>query len=102
MSQRTFHLNPAEIAELQVAYHQCTHARTKIRFQAVRLYGTGYSVEQIQDICSCVRSSLLEWVAVYRDRGITALLDHRCGGNRARLTPPQREAVQKQLHTYKR
>jgi transposase len=100
MSHRTFHLTPAEIAELQAAYQHCPHARTKIRFQAVRLYGTGYSTEQIQDICSCVRSSLREWVTAYRDRGIAALVDHRCGGNRARLTPAQIVAVQQQVHTY--
>ena len=36
----------------------------------------------------------------YRRGGLTALLDHRRGGNRARLTPEQIEAVQGHLHRY--
>ena len=100
MKNRTFWLIPAEIRELQAAYLHAQEANTKIRYQAVRLYGTGYKLEQINDICACSRASLMEWVAAYRERGVSALLDHRTGGNRALLSPQHREAVQKQLHTY--
>ena len=100
VKHRLFRLTSAESGELQAAYLHCQNATTKIRYQAVRLYGVDYTVEQITDICACSRSSLLEWVAAYCQRGITALVDHRTGGNRARLTPEQLEAVQTQLHTY--
>ena len=100
MKQRTFHLLPAEAQELQAAYLHAQDANTKTRYQAVRMYGTHYPVTQILDICACSRTSLMEWVAAYRARGLAALVDHRAGGNRARLTPQQIEAVQNQLHTY--
>lgn len=100
MKQRTFCLLPAEARELQTAYLHAQDTNTKIRYQAVRMYGTHYPVTQILDICACSRTSLMEWVAAYRDRGLTALVDHRAGGNRARLTPEQIEAVYNQLHTY--
>lgn len=100
MKNRTFWLIPAEICELQAAYLHCQDANTKIRYQAVRLYGTGYTVEQILDICACSRRRLMNWVAAYSKEGIAALLDHRAGGNRAALTPEQIQAVQNQLHTY--
>lgn len=100
MKQRLFRLSPTQISELQAAYLHCQNPTTKIRYQAVRLYGTDYRVQQILDICACSRTRLLKWVAAYDQRGITALLDQRTGGNRAALKPEQIEALQKQLHTY--
>jgi transposase len=66
----------------------------------VRLYGLGYAVAQIKDICGCSTTSLMEWCRAYREHDLTALLDHRLGGNRARLTPQQIETIMNQLHIY--
>jgi transposase len=100
MRPRRFCLTDAEANELQTAYLHCQHAHAKTRYQAVRLYGTAYPVTQILDICGCSRTSLMEWAQAYRQHGLTALLDHRLGGNRARLSPEQSEAVHIQLHRY--
>src|SRR6266568_1933014 len=100
MSTRKFCLTDEEANRLQAAYLHCDEAETKIRFQAVRLYGTGYRVDQILDICGCSQRSLVNWTRAYRERGLTSLIDHRLGGNRARLEPEQIEAVQNQLHRY--
>lgn len=100
MKPRTFRLTEGEARELQMAYQYCQDAKAKTRYQAVRLYGTGYTVAQIVDICGCAPRNLSNWVRAYRQRGLTALLDHRQGGNHARLTPEQIEAVQNQLHRY--
>jgi transposase len=100
MRTRTFCLTEPQSNELQAAYLHCQDADAKIRYQAVRLYGLGYALPQILDICGSSRSRLLAWVQAYRQRGVTALLDHRQGGNRAKLTPPQIEALQYQLHRY--
>ena len=85
---------------MQTAYQHCQDAKAKTRFQAVRLYGNGYSVKQIVDICGCAPRNLSNWTRAYRQQGLTALLDHRQGGNRARLTPEQIETVQNQVHRY--
>ena len=100
MKTRNFRLSEGEANQLQAAYLHCDEADTKIRFQAVRLYGTGYRVEQIIDICGGSPRMLQYWVHAYQQRGLTALLDHRQGGNRARLRPEQIEALQNQLHRY--
>ncbi len=100
MRPRTFRLTEAEATELQEAFQHCHDARAKTRYQAVRLYGTGYRVEHILDVCACNRTSLLEWAHAYRQRGLSALLDHRQGDNRALLTAEQVEAVQTRLHRY--
>ncbi len=100
MRERTFHLTAPEASALQAAYQHCQEGQTKTRYQAVRLYGLGYPVTEIMDICGCSRTSLLEWSGAYQKEGIAALVDHRQGGNRARLTPTQIEALQAQLHGY--
>ena len=100
MRTRTFCLTKQQANQLQAAYLHCQDADAKIRYQAVRLYGLGYSVPHILDICGSSRSRLLAWTQAYRERGLTALLDHRQGGNRAKLTPDQIETVQNQLHRY--
>jgi transposase len=100
MSQRTFHLSEAEANALQAAYLHCQDVLTKVRYQAVRLYGLGYSVADILDICGGSRNRLLCWTRAYKEHGITALVDARQGGNRARLSNQQIEAVQNQLHRY--
>jgi transposase len=100
MPTRTFHLNEAQLSELYAAYLHCQDAHTRTRYQAVRLYGGGYPLLQIQDICGCSRTSLMQWSRAYRERGLAALVDHRRGGNRAKLKPEQIEALQSQLHQY--
>jgi transposase len=100
MTTRKFALTEAEANSLQAAYLHMHNADTKIRFQAVRLFGLGYAVAEIRSICGGSQSSLYEWVQLYQQSGLTALLDHRKGGNYAKLQPDQIEAIHTQLQTY--
>jgi transposase len=100
MSKRIFRLTEEQANELHAAYLHCRNADTKTRYQAVRLYGLGYAVAQIKDICGCSTTSLMEWCRAYREHDLSGLVDHRIGGNHARLKPAQIEAIHKQLHTY--
>lgn len=98
MARRRFQLSEEQIKELTLAHASCKDGPT--RFQAVRLYGVGYPVEQIMDITGCSRTSLMEWCGAYGQAGSKALLDQRLGGNRARLTPAQIQKLKGRLHTY--
>ncbi len=100
MRPRRFQLTEQAANELQAAYLHSQHAETKTRYQAVRLYGLGYPVPEIIDICGCSRTSLMEWCRAYQERGVTALIDQRQGGNRAKLKPDQIERLQNRLHRY--
>ena len=100
MPRRTFKLNEEQTQALRVAYLNCRDGATRTRYQAVRLYGTGYPVTEILGICDCSRRSLLEWCRRYRAEGIAGLVDHRLGGNRARLRPLEIEEVSRLLHAY--
>ena len=93
-------LSVEQVNELQVAQDKSADAASAMRFQAVRLYGTGYRVEEIKTICGCSRPSLMEWNRKYHQGGIAALLDQRQGGNRALLSHEALEALQRTLHQY--
>jgi|SRR5215203_4007610 len=93
-------LSSEQVNELQFAQDQSADAASALRFQAVRLYGTGYAVETIIPICRCSRPSLMEWNRKYHQGGIAALLDQRQGGNRALLSNEAIEALQGKLHQY--
>jgi transposase len=100
MATRKFRLTDAQTAELRQAYDRTKDGPTRTRYQAVRLYGTGYPVAQIAEITGCSRTSLLDWCRLYRAHGVRGLVDGRVGGNRAKLTPEQREMVRTNLHQY--
>jgi len=94
-------LKQEQVNELQVAQDNSPDGASAMRFQAVRLYGTGYRVEAILVICRCSRPSLLEWNRKYHQGGIAALLDGRQGGNRALLRNDELESLQGMLHQYR-
>jgi transposase len=83
-----------------MAFQQTKHGLTRTRCQAVRLYGKGYPLQEIQDVTRCSRTSLMEWCRRYRTQGIAGLTDQRRGGNRAKLTPAQLSALSDRLHQY--
>lgn len=100
MAKRQFQLSAAQDKELKRAYDQCKDGQTKIRYQAVRLYGKGYAVQAIQEITGCSRPSLMAWCRAYREAGVAELIDKRRGGNRAKLDAVQLEQLQAQLQRY--
>jgi transposase len=101
MGKRKFQLTSEQIKELQGAYQQCKDGATKIRYQAVRLYGTGYSAEAVIKITGCSRRRLLAWCGSYREYGVAGVIDRRVGGNSAKLRASEVEAVQNKLHQYR-
>lgn len=100
MRKRQFNLSAGDEQALRVAYLHCREGATRTRYQAVRLYGTGYAMADILHICDCSRRSLLEGCQRYQTEGIVGLVDHRLGGNHARLRPLEIEALSQLLHTY--
>lgn len=100
MARRRFQLIQEQVKELTHAYTRCKDGPTRTRYQAVRLYGTGYPVKEVMEITGCSRPTLMEWCRKYRTEGIAALEDQRVGGNRARLFPEQIAQLNTRLHLY--
>ncbi len=101
MRKSAFELSEEQSHELQGAYQQCDDGRTQIRYQAVRLYGSGYPLAEVMQITGCSRTSLLEWCRAYRHYGVAGLVDQRNGGNSAKLSASELERLANQLHQYK-
>lgn len=101
MNKRKFQLSPEQNNELQGAYQQCGDGATKMRYQAVRLYGIGYAAEAVIEITGCSRRRLMAWCRSYREYGVAGLIDRRVGGNSAKLSSSEVEAVQAKLHQYR-
>jgi transposase len=100
MAKRKFKLSTQETKEILSAYNTCKEGQTKIRYQAVRLYGLGYATTEIEHITNCSRSGLMEWVRAYQEGGVQGLVDKRAGGNSAKLTKLQIEDLSIRLHQY--
>jgi transposase len=100
MPRQRFQLTVQQERELQQAFASSRDSATCIRYQAVRLYGQGYPVEEICQITGCNRTSLLEWCRKFRRHGAQALTDHRGGRQRARLTLAQIEELAGKLRLY--
>ena len=100
MAKRKFKLTEGERKDLLQAYRSCKDAATRTRYQAVRLYGECYSVDEIMQITGCSRTSLMEWCRAYREDHSQGLVDKRAGGNRAKLSKLQIEELQQLLHQY--
>ena len=100
MAKRKFKLTDEERKDLLKAYRTSKDAGTRTRYQAVRLYGEGYAEEEIERITGCSRTSLMEGCRAYRADPSQGLVDHRTGGNSAKLSKLQIEASQQKLHQY--
>lgn len=100
-TERNFQLTEQQSKELKIAFRESTDGPTRTRLQAVRLYGNGLAVADIQEITDGSRRSLLRWCQKYREQGLVGLLDQRQGGNRALLNEAQLQDVHDKLHHYR-
>jgi transposase len=90
----------AQDQELQRAFVNEKDGATRIRYQAVRLYGQGDAVGAICRITGCSRTSLMEWWSKYGRQGPDGLRDHRDGRNRAKLRAGQLADLRDRLDQY--
>jgi transposase len=100
MAKRKFTLTDKEQRLLGQAYELSKDILARTRYQAVRLYGEGYPVAEVERITGCRRSSLMEWCQDYRKNGVQGLVDKRVGGNSAKLTKLQIEDLGHRLRQY--
>ena len=100
MAKRKFQLSETNRQQLIQAYARCKDGSTRTRYQAVRLYGEGYAVADIEQITGCSRTSLMEWCRTYQQDSQQGLVDKRRGGNGAKFTCLEQEDLAARLHQY--
>ena len=100
MSKKRQLLDEAKQEELMRAYQNTNNGPLRTRYQAVRLYGMGYKVDEILTITGCSVSRLRAWYAKYLADGLNALIDQRQGGNHYRLSAEQKAELSERLQHY--
>lgn len=98
--ERLLKLTEDETQALEQAQHHTTHRATRMRFLAVRLYGTGRPMEEVVKITGYTRSNVKHLSKSYRANGIDGLRDKRTGGNRSKLKHHQLKELRDRLHSH--
>jgi hypothetical protein len=80
MAKREFQLTSNELSELFRAYD----AQEQRRWQAVRLYGDRWAMNDLEAITGCSESSIRRWTRQYQ-QGDRCFAFAMAGGNRARI-----------------
>ncbi len=101
MAKRTFALRELQVTELRRAEQDTRRALELRRLQAVRLYGTGAAMGDIQNVVGASERTVRGWVQPYLESGVGGLKTGWTGQNANRLTPAQRVAIKERLHTYR-
>ncbi len=100
MANRKFILTKQEAQALRARYDRTKDGPTRSRLQAVWMYGTGYPVTEITNLCGCSRSSLMNWRRTYQTRGAAGLEDERAGGNNRKLSAAQKTDLRERLQSH--
>ena len=100
MAKRQFTLREAEQNALRRAEGQASDARTLKRLQAVRLYGSGYAVNEIIAVTGCSWRALMDWCAAYRRAGPDGLSSKWQGENALKLSREQRADLRQKVGQY--
>jgi transposase len=98
---RKFRLSEQEQAAFRQAEDNSSDRREVKRLAAVRLYGSGYAVETVQDATGCSWRALLDWCQTYRTTGLAGLKSHWRGENALKLSREQRADLKERLRLYR-
>lgn len=101
MAKRQIHLTQEEIGQFRAAEARTRDVQQLKRLQAVRLYGSGMRLAEIQEIVAAGESSIRQWAMAYRAHGLDGLRSHWTGKNANKLTDEQREQIKQRLHHYR-
>jgi transposase len=71
------------------------------RLQAIRLYGTGRPLAEIQDLTDAGASTIRQWAMAYRAAGLAGLRPRWSGQNANKLTAEQRQQIKQRLQQYR-
>src|SRR5438045_2537709 len=98
---RKFSLNEQEQAAFRQAEDRATDSRAVKRLAAVRLYGSGYAVDILQEATGCSWRSLMDWCQAYRKDGLEGLKSRWQGNNALKLSRDQRADLTGHLPRYR-
>ncbi len=100
MNNREFGLNEAEQAAIQQREGATSDVRELKRLQAVRLYGSGQTMNAVVNVVGSSARTIQRWVADYQERGIAGLKPRWQGANAKKLSDGQRAEMVERIQQY--
>lgn len=101
MAKRQLQLTPEEIGHFRQAEVQTRDVHELKRLQAIRLYGSGVPLSDIQEIVGAGESTIRQWAMAYRAEGLVGLRSKWQGQNANKLTDQQRQEIKERLQQYR-
>src|SRR5215207_4908128 len=101
MAKRQLQLTDQEIGQIREAETRTRDVHELKRLQAIRLYGTGMLLADIQNMTGAGESTIRQWAMAYRAEGLTGLRSKWHGKNANKLTDEQRQQIKQHLHEYR-
>lgn len=101
MAQRQLHLTTAEIGQFREAEAQTRDVHELKRLQAIRMYGSGMRLVDIQDLVGAGESTIRQWAMAYRAQGLAGLRSKWHGKNANKLSDEQRQQIKERLQQYR-
>lgn len=101
MAKRQLHLTEQEIEQFRDAEARTRDVHELKRLQAIRLYGTGMALVDIQHITGAGESTIRQWAMAYRAEGLSGLRSKWHGQNANKLSDEQRQQIKQRLQQYR-
>jgi putative transposase len=101
MAKRQLQLTEQEIGQFRSAEARTRDVHELKRLQAIRMYGTGMRLVDIQNITGAGESSIRQWAMAYRAEGLSGLRSKWQGKNASKLTDEQRQQIKQRLQEYR-
>lgn len=101
MAKRQLHLTEQEILQFRDAEARTRDVYELKRLQAIRLYGTGMRLVDIQEITGAGESTIRQWAMAYRAEGLSGLRSKWHGKNANKLSDEQRQQIKHRLQQYR-
>ena len=92
-------LSASEWEELERAQHREHGVRNWKRYQALRLLAEGQTPLEVAAALGCRKSSVYNWIAVWKHRGLSGLHEDHHGGRARRLQATGLEELERLVAT---
>jgi len=101
MRTREIWLNESEAGAFRQREAETRNVYELKRLQAVRLYGTGSSLEHIKNMMGSSERSIRRWVSDYQRDGLNGLQPGWDGQNANKLSAAQRAQIKRKVEEYR-
>jgi transposase len=101
MGKRQLQLTEKENSQFREAEAQTRDVYELKRLQAIRLYGSGIGIAEIQEMVGAGESTIRQWAMAYRAAGLAGLRSKWHGKNANKLRDEEREQIKQRLHQYR-